>query len=46
MAKGQYKLICNNEYADYKGEEAVEIAKIVDTLTGEDVMPVMYNKNL
>lgn len=46
MAKGQYKLICNNDYADYKGEEAVEMAKIVDTLSGEDVMPVMYSKNL
>ena len=46
MAKGQYKLICNEEYKDYQGEEAVEVAKIVDTLKGEDVMPVMYSKNL
>ena len=46
MAKGQYKLICNSEYKDYREAEAVEVAKIVDTLSGETVMPVIYSKNL
>ena len=46
MAKGQYKLISNSEYKDYREAEAVEVAKIVDTLSGETVMPVIYSKNL
>lgn len=46
MAKGKYKLLFNTAYIDYTGEEEVEIGKIVDTDTDEDVLYVYYSKNL
>ena len=46
MAKGQYQLMYNTAFADYDGNDAVEIGKVVDTASGADVMYVFYQKNL
>lgn len=42
---GKYVLLQNLEYTDYAGTEPVEIGKIVDSFSKEDVMYIYYNKN-
>jgi len=44
--KGQYKLLHNLDYEKYVGDEEVEIAKIVDSTSGSDVMYIYYDRNL
>lgn len=46
MAKGKYKLLHNEAYVDYEGDEIVEIGKMVDTETSTDAMFIYYDKNL
>lgn len=46
MAKGQYRLMHNTAFAEYDGSDVVEIGKIADTVTGEDVMYIFYQKDL
>jgi len=46
MARGQYKLMHNTAFEDYDGSDVVEIGKIVDTKTEQDVMYVFYQKDL
>lgn len=46
MIKGNYNLLINTAYIDYKGDESVEIAKIVDITSNKDVMYIDYEKNL
>lgn len=42
---GKYKLLHNTAYIDYEGYQSVEVGKIIDTQTNQDVMYVYYNKN-
>ena len=46
MIKGNYNLLHNTAYIDYCGDESVEVGKIVDITSGEDVMYIYYEKNL
>ncbi len=46
MGKAKYILLHNTAYSDYYGDECVEIAKIVDESSGEDVLLICYEKNL
>lgn len=43
---GKYKLLFNTAYCDYTGDDEVEIGKVIDTETDEDVFYIYYNKNL
>lgn len=42
----KYKIMFNTAYSDYTGPETVEIGKVVDNTTGEDVMYVYYSRRL
>ena len=43
---GKYTLFYNTAQIEYTGNDEVEIGKIVDTETKEDIMYVYYSKNL
>lgn len=46
MAKNPYQLLHNTANVDYVGGEEVEIAKIIEISTGEDVMYIVYSRDL
>ena len=41
----RFKLLYNTAYVDYRESQPVEIGKIIDTKSGQDIMYVYYNKN-
>lgn len=43
---GKLKLLYNTAKTDYQGEDVVEIAKVVDAETAEEIIFVDYDKNL
>ena len=43
---GKFTLMTNSAYLDYQGDDEVEIAKVVDSETREEIMYVYYDKNL
>lgn len=46
MEKGQFKLLFNEAYVDYSESAPVEIGKIIDTSSGEDVLYIHYERDL
>lgn len=46
MGKCKYMLLTNTTYFDYTGAGPVELAKVIDDTTGEDILFVIYQKNL